>query len=85
MFLLRFKVFQKIYAEASYSNKAYNEANCCCHDCDFKCEKITELQKHLTKTNNVVFQSERIIFENINGQFYINSNLPRKVDSCDAV
>ena len=25
------------------------DGNCCCHYCDFKCEKITELQKHLAK------------------------------------
>ena len=42
------------------------DGNCRCEDCDFKCEKTTELQKHLAKTHNVVFRLERIIFENIN-------------------
>lgn len=42
--------------------------NCICHDCGFKCHRITDLRKHLTRTHNVIFQSESITMENMVGK-----------------
>ena len=42
--------------------------NCICHDCGFKCHRITDLRKHLTRTHNVIFQSESITMENMVGE-----------------
>ena len=51
-------------------NKHINEqpnGNCSCRDCGFKCHKITDLRKHLARTHNVLFRSEKLILENMNG------------------
>lgn len=56
----------KCHTHNKHSNEL-SDSNCHCHDCGFKCHKIVELQKHLARTHNILFRSEQILLENING------------------
>lgn len=56
----------KRHIRTKHTNQQSTTGNCCCHDCGFKCQKITELRKHLAKAHNVIFRSETIILENMN-------------------
>ena len=43
------------------------DGNSICHDCGFKCRRITDLRKHLTRSHNVIFRTESLIMQNMSG------------------
>ena len=44
------------------------DGNSICHDCGFKCRRITDLRKHLTRSHNVIFRTESLIMQNMSGK-----------------
>ena len=67
MFARKFTL--KRHIRTKHKQEEPNGGNCSCHDCGFKCYKITELRKHLSRKHNILFRSEQIILENMNGKF----------------
>lgn len=45
------------------------DGNCICHDCGFKCHRIGDLRKHLTRAHNILFRSEQLVLENMTGEY----------------
>ena len=41
---------------------------CMCKRCNFKCHKIGDLRKHLSRNHNVVFEYETVNLSNMTGK-----------------
>ena len=44
-----------------------HDGNCCCLSCNFRCRRIVDLQKHLTRVHNQVFRTDSLSFNNNEG------------------
>lgn len=45
-----------------------SDGNSICHDCGFKCYRITDLRQHLTGSHNFIFRMETITLDNMGGK-----------------
>jgi hypothetical protein len=69
MFARKFTL--KRHMRTKHKQEEPNGSNCICHECGFKCHKIAELRKHLSRKHNILLTSEQIILENMNGEFNV--------------
>ena len=54
----------KVHPNSNMTLGNAQDGNCCCLSCNYRCRRIVDLRKHLTRVHNQVFRTESVPFSN---------------------
>ena len=56
-----------VHPNSNVALRKAQDGNCCCLSCNYRCRRIVDLRKHLTRVHNQVFRTESLAFSNNEG------------------